>query len=395
MKSTIVASFLAFSLFFAPVTAMAASGPSTGDSRYFVQSTKSFWRNALGVRNVFDTGFTADLSDLQFKLAKLAGLRPIPVKKFNILAAAAPVAVPSSSPTPVDAPAKPVPWGVRYILQAEDPNVPVGGKDLTVAVLDTGVDRKHPDLKERVTKCTDYADLSKAFIDEECADANGHGTHMAGIVAADGGPDAKGIWGLAPQASLGVYKVCNSDGLCLSDDIAKAITAAVNDGANIIVLGMGGEADSSFIDDALAYAADHDVLVVAAAGNDGPYDDSMDWPARNPSVISVGATVNDGSVAQFSSRGNNEKTKPYQPNSGDLEFVAPGVNIESTFKDGGYAILSGTSMAAPHVAALAARVWQRDAKHPAAATRQVLHDMAKDILPAGDDNASGWGTPTY
>lgn len=372
MKSSFLAAFIGFSLALMPVAASAASNPPAPSTRYYLPTTKSFWRNALGARNVFPTGFTADLSDFQVKLARLAGIKAIPVKKFTIL----------SDSTASASPGAPVPWGVGLMLDRDNLTKTSGGKDVTIAVLDTGIDQTHPDLADRVTGCATYAAPGKAFIDNSCDDLNGHGTHMAGIIAADGGADGHGIWGVAPEAHLLAYKVCGDDGQCLSDDIAMAIHAAVDTGANIIVLGLGGEGDSSFVDDALQYAADHDVLVVAAAGNDGPYPDSMDWPARNPLTIAVGALASDRTVAEFSSRGS-------------VELVAPGVNIESTFKDDGYAILSGTSMAAPHVAGLAALVWARDAKHPAAATRTILHQLAQDIDAPGDDPASGFGVPIF
>lgn len=356
MKSTITSFFLAFSLAFVPVVAGAAATPPPVPNRYFVQTTKSFWRNAFDARNVFEGGFTADLSDIQVRVARFAGLKPIAVKKFTILELRV-----SPTPTPQSKPTVTAAWGTKYLLGADALTL-TGGKDITIALLDTGVDVNHPDLKDRVIACADYAAPAEAFIDEQCTDDNGHGTHMAGVAVADGGEHGGGIRGLAPEASLLVAKVCNADGVCFSDDIAKAITAAVDDGANIIMLGLGGEADSSFVSDAIAYAADHDVLVIAAAGNDGPDNDELDWPARDSRIVAVGAIDSDGQVAEFSSRG-------------DLEFVAPGVSIESTFKDGDYAILSGTSMAVSHVAGLAARVWQHEAKHPAAATRALLHEI--------------------
>jgi subtilisin len=389
-KHKIIAAFVAFSVALSiPLPALAAAAPST--TRYYTPNTRSFWRNAMGARHVFDEGFTADLSDLQLRIAKFAGLKPIIVKKFNILSDVK--AVESVSPTPQTAPSSSVPWGVRAMLGNDTIASTSGGLGVTVALLDTGIDREHPDLQSRIDGCFDVIDSAKGFVDGVCDDLNGHGTHMAGIIAADGGSDGVGLFGFAPQASISVYRVCNGAGNCYSDDIAVAMRAAVDNGAQIIVVGFGGEGVSSFIDDAVAYAQEKDVLIIAAAGNDGPYDDSVDWPARNPSVISVGALDSDGAVAEFSSRGKNRSTKAYQPNEGDVEFAAPGVNIESTFRDQGYAILSGTSMAAPHVAGLAARLWQSKASHPAQATRVVLHELAEDVLPSGDDSGSGWGMP--
>jgi subtilisin len=101
-------------------------------------------------------------------------------------------------------------------------------------------------------------------------------------------------------------------------------------------------------------------------------------------------------MAEWSSRGNNSITEPYVVETGDIEFAAPGVNVESTSKDGGYIILSGTSMATPHVSGLAAKLWQKDFPEdsdPATATRELLHKFADDLLPPLDDDASGFGFP--
>lgn len=381
--------FLAFSLIFTyPMGVFAASDGSS--SRYFMETTHVFWRNAMGARHVFPNGFTADLSDLQLGIARLAGLKPIPVKTFSVLSESSTTSV---TPTPQTAPSQSVSWGVRVMLNNPELKITEGGLGVRIALLDTGVDRMHPDLARRVTGCVDVADAATGFIDGQCEDLNGHGTHMAGIMVADGGAEGVGSYGFAPQASLSAYRVCNGAGSCFSDDIAVAITSAVDAGANIVVLGMGGESMSSFIHDALVYAADHHVLVIAAAGNDGPYDDSVDWPARDPLTVSVGAVDNKNGPAEFSSRGMNQTTKALSSEEGDVEFAAPGVNIESTYRDGGYAILSGTSMAAPHVAGLAALLWQRTSDNPALATRDALHQAAQDIAGLGDDAATGWGIP--
>lgn len=390
LKPRVVAAFIAFSLLLtSPASALAASAGS--NARYFVPSTRTFWRNAMGARHVFEDGFTTDLSDFQLRIARFAGLRPVLVKKFNILADVQ--AVESVSPTPQTAPTEGVPWGVRAMLNDEKLTQTSGGEGVTVAILDTGIDREHPDLNSRIDGCFDFADPLKGMVEDACDDLNGHGTHMAGIIAADGGLTGEGLYGFAPQASISIFRTCNNAGICLSDDIATAMRTAVDTGAQIIVLGLGGESESSFIDDAIAYAQERNVMVIMASGNDGPYDDSVDWPARNPSVISVGALDNEKIPAEFSSRGINRKTKAYQANEGDVELAAPGVNIESTFRDGGYAILSGTSMAAPHVAGMAARLWQKDAPYPAQATRLLLHGIAEDVAPTGDDDATGWGMP--
>ncbi len=387
MNKGISSLLLVITVFFlAPGIAVASAGAS---NRYYITTNRAFWRNAMSARHVFSDGFTADLSDLQVRIAKLAGLKPIPVKKYYILSDVQP----SSTPTPRMMPTQGVPWGVSSLIGDSGKSSSQGGSGVSIAILDTGVDREHPDLKGVIDGCFDVTDPVKAFLDNQCDDGNGHGTHMAGVISANGGINGKGIYGFAPQASISAYRVCASSGVCLSDDIAVAITHAVDEGANIVLLGMGGEAQSSMISDAIGYATDHDVMIVAPAGNDGPYKESIDWPARDSRVVSVGAIDSDDHSAEFSSRGFNETTESYVPENGDIEFAAPGVNIESTFRDGGYAILSGSSMAAPHVVGLAALVWQRNARLESQATRTYLHELSRDIGPIGDDSATGWGVP--
>jgi subtilisin len=391
MSHKIAAYFLAFSLGFSPAFALAAEQQSTGPERYFMQSTKGVWKKTLGVRHEFSDGFTADLSAVQLGVAKLAGLKPVAVKRFSILEEVTEAEV-EATPVPRATPATQIPWGVALVTGYELDIA--AGASISVAVLDTGVDTAHPDLTRRIRACTDFTQ-GVAVVDGSCADANGHGTLVAGIIAADGGADELGVYGVAPSAAVLAYKVCDDNGSCWADDIAVAVRSAVDAGAHIVNLSLGSEDASSLIDDALAYASAGGVLVVAAAGNDGPYEASVDWPAASPQTVSVSALGADLAVPEWSSRGGNEGTEPLVRDSGDVEFAAPGDNIESTFTDGGYAILSGTSMAAAHVAGLAAALWQAATEQPAEATRAILRQHATDIQPIGDDNGSGWGLPTF
>ena len=249
------------------------------------------------------------------------------------------------------------------------------------------------DLKNRVKDCKDFSSNRAPLVDGKCEDKNGHGTHVAGIIAADGGSDGKGIYGMASAANIFAYKVCSDSGFCWTDDIAVALRMAADNGANIINLSLGSDGDSLFISDAVSYAATKNVLIIAAAGNDGPYVGSIDYPAANPKVVAVGAVNSNLDVSDWRSRGINSTTQPYVTEDKDIEQAAPGVNIESVWKDGGYAILSGTSMSAPHVSGLAAKLWQRTAVNPSEATRDLLRQFSTDLLPVGDDDASGWGIP--
>jgi subtilisin family serine protease len=323
------------------------------------------------------------------KLAKVFGVEVVPVKKLNILAAAPKKAEKKLIKSPINQ----IGWGVKALYgDTLDGGLPSGGKGINVAVIDTGVLVSHADLKGQITLCDDFSGVD-AFVKNSCDDKNGHGTQVAGVIAANGGTDGKGMYGVAPSANLMIYKACANDGTCFADDVASAIRHAVDNGANIILLSLGSDSHSSLIDDATAYANDHDVMVVAAAGNDGPYTGSIDYPASHASVVSVGAVDSSLLVATWSARGNNTASTSYSKQAGDVEFVGPGVNVESTSNNHDYVTMSGTSMAAAHIAGLAAKEWQASADHPAEATRELLHKFSQDILPLGDDSASGWGIP--
>src|SRR3989344_2047584 len=172
-------------------------------------------------------------------------------------------------------------------------------------------------------------------------------------------------------------------------------------------MSLGSDNPSQLITDAIDYAVSKNVLVVAASGNDGPYVGSIDYPGANANVVAVGAVDKDIQISDLSSRGSNSTSKQYVVEEKDIEFAAPGVNIESTWKDGGYAILSGTSMASPHVAGLVAKLWSRlpeqsrilDSQgesgqiNPASVIRDILHKLTSDLLHIGDDDSSGFGFP--
>lgn len=404
MNTNKIAYLLAFVLLFgvaffaqaAPGEGPVRSRVSVDDNRYFVRSTAGVWKKYFGVRHSFDNGFTADLSDFQLRLVKIFGLEIEPVKKLYILPSAD-AASPSARTagknqrlTPVDQ----VPWGIKMVYDNQFLAKSSGGDGVNVAVLDTGVLKTHPDLKNRVKDCKDFSSPRSPLVDGKCEDKNGHGTHVAGIIAADGGSDGLGIYGVAPAVNLYAYQVCSASGSCWADDVAAAVKLAADNGANIVNLSLGSDSASQLIYDSVAYAAGKNVLVVAAAGNDGPYTGSIDYPAANYEVVGVGALDVNKAVSDWSSRGTNSQTKAYVVENGDIEFVAPGVSVESTWKDGGYAILSGTSMATPHLSGLAAKLWQKDSLEPAAATRDLLHKFSIDLLPLGDDDDSGWGLPT-
>ncbi len=378
---------------------------SAEEGRYFVKSTKGFWKNALGVRHNFANGFSAELSDFQVRLSKMFGVEIEPISVLQIS--------PEETP-PIDIDKKPAetgkgqpprdnnknqrylpsdqtPWGIETVYN--DPLIlfTSGGDGVKVAVLDTGVTVSHPDLNGRIFDCKDFTNRRFPVIDGKCSDKNGHGTHVAGIVAADAGSDNLGIYGVAPSAEILAYKVCGNNGACYADDIAFALRLAADQGANVVNMSFGTNQDITLIQDAVNYAASKGVLMVAAAGNDGPFPASLDYPAAYPSVIAVGAISQSQEVTDWSSRGVNSTTEPFVVEEKDIEFAMPGEHVESTWNNGSYVILSGTSMASPFTAGLAAKFWQAEAENPMESTRELLRSLARDLLPSGDDDLSGFG----
>lgn len=303
-------------------------------------------------------------------------------------------------------PSEQVPAGIRTTYGDSELQRPSGGAGSTVAVVDTGVDRIHPDLESRVTLCRDFTGDSVRR--GSCTDRNGHGTHVAGTIAADGGSDDLGIYGVAPEAEIYAFKACRDDGSCGADPLAQAVRTATDEGADVIVLSLGGRTEPR-IQAATEYATDNGALVVAASGNSGPNTGSILYPAAHPNVIAVGAVeANRGGtvapdeyrVPDFSSRGVDE---PFSGEAdGSLEVAAYGVDVLSPAPDREYGVKTGTSMATPHVAGLLAKIL---AASPANATvaerRSELRERASryDVMEGrharpGYDPAAGFGVPT-
>jgi len=385
-------------LLLGPFLASAAESPG----RYFIKSESSFWRNAFGVRHAFGDGFTSDLADWQVRFGKFFGLEVKPVVSLFILPQENSDTTPQKNTPPQKKQSKPpfrylpsdqTPWGIEMVYRDNFIQKTSGGNDVNVAIIDTGILTTHPDLGGRIKECKDFTGRKNPIVDGKCDDKNGHGTHVAGIIAADGGADGLGVYGVAPETNLFAYRVCSSSGFCYADDIAMAIKEATDNGANIINISLGSDNYSPLIFEGIEYAVTRGLLVVAAAGNDGPYFDSLDYPAASKEVVGIGAFDVFINIAEWSSRGKNSATESYVKEDRDIEFAMPGVNIESTWRDGGYAILSGTSMASPFLTGLASKYWQFTSENPAESTRAFLRNSVDDIHLIGDDDASGWGFP--
>lgn len=237
-----------------------------------------------------------------------------------------------------------IPEGVKMIQAPDVWEKADNGKGNVVAVIDTGCQMDHPNLKERIIDgknfTSDYNSDTKNYDDN-----NGHGTHVSGTVAAYSAPK-NGIAGVAPEASLLVVKVLSGEGSGDYQWIIDGINYAVDwEGPNgektrAISMSLGGPEDVPELYEAIKKAINAGILVVCAAGNSGDdraNTDEYAYPGSYNEVIQVGAVDYDRNIAPFSNTND------------EIDLVAPGVNILSTYKDGKYAKLSGTSMATPHV----------------------------------------------
>lgn len=231
---------------------------------------------------------------------------------------------------------KEVPKGVE-LIQAPKLWNETKGKGIKVAVLDTGCETAHPDLKDRIIGGRNFTDDDRSNPDIY-TDYNGHGTHVAGTIAAQ--ENEAGVIGVAPEAGLLIVKVLNKAGSGKYDWIIKGIHYAIEQKADIISMSLGGPTDVPELHEAIKTAVNNNILVVCAAGNEGDGDDSTNefaYPGAYNEVISVGAINLE--------RGSSEFTNSHN----EIDLVAPGEGITSTYLNGKYATLSGTSMAAPHV----------------------------------------------
>lgn len=229
-----------------------------------------------------------------------------------------------------------IPPGVE-LIQAPEIWKETKGKGITVAILDTGCDSAHPDLQDQIIGGRNFTDDDGSNPDSYL-DYNGHGTHVAGTIAAK--QNDKGVVGVAPEAGLLIVKVLNRKGSGQYDWIINGINYAIEQKADIISMSLGGPTDLPELHEAIKRAVTNSILVVCAAGNEGDGDESTDefaYPGRYNEVISVGAI--------------NLKRRPtdFTNSHNEIDLVAPGEKILSTYLSGKFATLSGTSMAAPHV----------------------------------------------
>lgn len=225
-----------------------------------------------------------------------------------------------------------IPWGVHRV-RAPEVWGRCRGEGVDVAILDTGIEWDHPDLAARIKG-------GYNAVGGDDTDKNGHGTHVAGIVAGSGAPG--GVYGVAPKAGLWAVKVLRDDGSGSLSDVIDGLSWCVLKRVPVANLSLGTPVSHPLLEQAIDAAVAAGVFLVAAAGNSGPHPNTLEYPAAYSAAFSVGACDHEGRIAPFSSRG------------ASLDVIAPGKDIYSTWLRGGYKRLDGTSMAAPHVAGAAA-----------------------------------------
>lgn len=255
-------------------------------------------------------------------------------------------------------------WGITDLGIEKIHARGITGKNIRIAVIDTGVDTEHPDLKTQI--------LGKFnTTDEVYSSSNGHGTAVAGVIAAK--HNGVGVLGVAPDAKIVAIKALQERGFGTNEAIAKAIEVAIRQQVHIINLSLGSPTYSSPVHQAIKEAHRKGILVVCAAGNDGR-NNSVSYPAKLTETWAVAATNDRRQVSAFSSRGK------------EVEIAAPGERILCCWRNGEYVSISGTSFAAPFVSgvlALALEIGGVD--------KNFVLSSSIDIETPGRDMKSGYG----
>ena len=234
-------------------------------------------------------------------------------------------------------PAQQVPWGINAI-SAQSAFAFNKGAGAVVCVVDTGIDKDHPDLMDNIIGGENFV-VKKGRVNASAwDDDNNHGTHVSGTIAAL--DNSIGVVGVAPEASLFGVKVLNSRGSGYNSDVAEGVRSCIRNNANVISMSLGSSSGTTILHEAIQDAAAAGIIIVAAAGND--YGAPVGYPAAYPEVIAVSAVDSSNNLASFSNIGP------------EIDFTAPGVDILSTVKGGSYSSFNGTSMATPHVSGDAA-----------------------------------------
>lgn len=266
--------------------------------------------------------------------------------------------------------AETVPSGISQV-QAPQSWDASRGAGISVAILDTGIDYNHPDLRPNVKGAVSFVP------GETPLDVNGHGTHCAGTVAA--AINGAGVVGVAPAAHLYGVKVLSNAGSGNWSWLIAGIDWCIQRNIRVLSMSLGGGSAPNALETICNTAFSKGLLLVAAAGNSGPNMNTVGVPGRYRSVIAVSAIDSGNNIANFSSRGP------------EVELCAPGVNVLSCKPGGGYQNMNGTSMACPHVAGGAAVVWGAHRFARNVEIWNLLADSADNLGVPGWDPLFGYG----
>ncbi|MEG3437628.1 S8 family peptidase [Pannus brasiliensis CCIBt3594] len=278
-------------------------------------------------------------------------------------------------------------WGANLVNAPSAWAKGYTGQGIVVAVIDTGVDRNHPDLSGNIWKnpgeipgdgrdndgngyVDDVYGWNFASGNNNTLDGNGHGTHVAGTIA--GLNNGVGVTGIAYNSRIMPVKALSDSGSGSLSAIAKGIRYAVDNGARVINMSLGGGSTSREMQSALEYASSRGAIVVMAAGNEGAASPSYPGSSAKNWGITVGAVDNSNNLASFSNRAGSDPAMRY--------VTAPGVNVYSTLPNGRYGSLSGTSMATPHVSGVVALMLGANGNLDDAGVRNILTSTAGNVL---------------
>lgn len=263
-------------------------------------------------------------------------------------------------------------YGLHLIDALRAWDITLGDRNIVIAVLDSGLSLEHEEFAGRIVPGLNTFDAAALPEDD-----HGHGTHVAGIVAAEIN-NAAGSAGVCPQCSIMPVKVLNQDNLGTFGNVAAGIYFAVDQGAQVINLSLGAQVSSRTIEDAVRYAVDHNVLLVSAIGNNGT--NAIVYPAGLDGVVGVSAVAEDDAFFSISNYGSH------------VDFSAPGRKIYSSYRNNSFASMSGTSMAAPFVAGLAGLLLSVKSELTLPEIFALLRFGANDQLGLpGKDDQFGYG----
>jgi hypothetical protein len=299
------------------------------------------------------------------------------MRSAHVIASAPNAVRHASEATPTADPAWNYPWWLasQQRVRAVDSWSLLGrGEGAVVAVIDTGVSLSNMDIAPQLVPGWDFVEG-----DDQPDDPNGHGTHVAGTIAAIA-DNQLSTFGVAPAAKIMPLRVLGKNGSGSDANIARAINWAVEHGADAINLSLGGADPSTVLTAAIARARNQGVAVACAAGNTPG---GLEWPAAAPACVPVRALDQSGTAAASWSAGGVSA-------DGQLHGVAaPGINVWSLTPDGSVIPMDGTSMATPHVAAALAQLVSKG-RTPSQA-QQLVEQSARDIDKRGPDDATGYG----